>query len=105
MSTTGTIKVYELYPVGNRFSATRGDYRGTAVQVAATSLRQAIALAHRGGWADLTSARPVGMLDMYQSGRGHRAACGCTGWDVPRYTHGKGIRHIRECIASHRCGA
>jgi hypothetical protein len=41
------VKVYELFPVSGGFSNQTADYAGTTVAVAATSSKQAHALAHK----------------------------------------------------------
>lgn len=45
----GRTKVYALFPHGGSFSVKTIDYHGTELSVAATSVRQAYALAHKGG--------------------------------------------------------
>jgi hypothetical protein len=57
-------RVYELYPVPGGFSNQTTDYMGTIVAVAATSSKQAHALAHKKVWAN----NPVGALWVYQRG-------------------------------------
>lgn len=45
-------KVYELYPYLSGFSVKRVDYHGIAMSVAATSVSQAYAVAHKNVWID-----------------------------------------------------
>jgi len=62
------IKVYELFPVGGSFSNDTRDYAGKTVAVAATSSRQAHALAHKRVWAT-DAESPMGMLCVYERGQ------------------------------------
>jgi hypothetical protein len=62
-----SVKVYRLYPVPGGFSNRSRDYTGTTFAVAATSSRQAHALAHKKTWATDPSA-PMGVLWVYRRG-------------------------------------
>jgi hypothetical protein len=57
-----TTKVYELYPCWGSFSVQTVDYHGTAYLVAATSVRQAYAVAHKDIWIDPNDDHPVGIV-------------------------------------------
>jgi hypothetical protein len=46
----GTIKVYTLFPHFGSYSVQTVDYHGTELTVAATSVRQAYAVAHKNVW-------------------------------------------------------
>lgn len=95
------LKVYQLYPRGRSFSDRSADYRGALVDVMATSALDARRFAASGRWADFEDERPLGVLQ--EAGRdGHHLACGCIIQQPPGFTHGQGIRAVRECIASHR---
>ena len=98
-------KVYELYPRYGSFSVKTVDYQGTALSVAATSVRQAYALAHRGIWIDPEHTHPTGIVAIYRRATGFTLWCGCSGHDVtggqPR--HGAGIRALRAEIDAHHC--
>ena len=41
------------------------DYNGIAYRVAATSVRQAYAVAHKGVWIDAADEHPVGIVCIY----------------------------------------
>jgi hypothetical protein len=62
-----SVKVYELFPVAGRFSNQTVDYAGATVAVAATSSKQAHALAHKDVWAS-DPDDPLGILWTYQRG-------------------------------------
>ena len=98
-------KVYALFPHGGSFSVKTIDYHGTELSVAATSVRQAYALAHKGIWIDPEHTHPVGIVSIYRRATGFTLWCGCSGHDVtggqPR--HGAGIRALRAEIDAHHC--
>jgi hypothetical protein len=62
-----SVKLYELYPVPGGFSNQTADYSGTTVAVAATSNKQAHALAHKKAWAT-DPDNPLGVLWVYRKG-------------------------------------
>ena len=99
------IKIFELYPHHGSFSVKTADYQGTAIVVAATSVRQAYALAHRDIWITPTDQHLVGIVSKYRPHTGTRLWCGCaghgvTGGSVP---HGAGITALRRAIEAHHC--
>lgn len=81
------------------------DYSGVIVKVAATSIKQAYALAYKGVWITPTDSHPVGIVSIYRDTDGIELWCGCRGHDVfsgpPR--HGAGVRRIRNAIDTHTC--
>jgi hypothetical protein len=100
-----SIKVYELYPLGLGFSVQTIDYHGTALMVAATSVRQAYAVAHKRIWIDPEHTYPVGIVSTYRRATGFTLWCGCTGHSVTggAVEHGAGIRALRAAIDAHHC--
>jgi hypothetical protein len=44
------LKIYDLYPYAGTFSTQTAEYGGSVYKVAATSIRQAYALSHKGLW-------------------------------------------------------
>ena len=60
---SGTTRIYTLFPKGlGGFSVQTADYRGDAMMVAATSVRQAYALAHKDVWINPEHEHPVGIV-------------------------------------------
>lgn len=102
---TPPIKVYDLYPRWGGFSVKTIDYFGTVLSVAATSVRQAYAVAYKEIWIDSDDVRPVGIVSIYCTGTGTTLWCGCLGHDnmggIVR--HGDGITALRRAIESHHC--
>lgn len=100
-----TIKAYELYPRRGGFSVKTADYNGTTFTVAAISVRQAYALAHRRAQINPNDERPVGVLSIYRVGTGTTLWCGCSGHNVTggQVRHGAGITAIRKAIQAHGC--
>jgi len=98
-------KVYELYPGLGGFSVRTEDYHGTALMVAATSVRQAYALAYKDIWIDPERKYPVGIVSKYRRSAGLTLWCGCSGHSVTGgdVAHGDGIRALRAAIADHHC--
>ena len=102
-------KVYELYPRGPGpslgFSVKTEDYHGTALSVAATSLRQAYAVAYKDIWINPEHRHPVGIVSVYRRSTGFTLWCGCTGHSVTGggVEHGAGIRALRAAIDDHHC--
>ncbi|MBO0680342.1 hypothetical protein JRC04_22990 [Mycolicibacterium sp. S2-37] len=97
-------RVYELYPTaGGGFSAKTADYRGAVFVVAATSVRQAYAVAHKAVWINPDHTHPVGIISIL--GTGTTLWCGCSGHHISggSVRHGDGIRAIRTAIAAHQC--
>jgi hypothetical protein len=100
------IRVYELYPQGlGGFSVKTVDYHGTKMSVAATSVRQAYAVAHKGAWIDPGHNYPIGIVSVYDRDRGTTLWCGCSGHRVMggQVRHGAGIRALRAAIDAHHC--
>ena len=75
-------KVYVLFPHGGSFSVKTIDYHGTELSVAATSVRQAYALAHQDIWIDPEHTHPTGIVSIYRRATGFTLWCGCSGHDV-----------------------
>ena len=101
------VKVYELCPRGGSFSVQTVDYHGTAYSVAATSVRQAYAVAHKDVWIDPTDAHPVGIVGVYRRDTGTTLWCGCCGHHVTggQPDRGAGMRALRAAaIDAHHCG-
>lgn len=98
-----TTKVYELYPCSGGFSVKTVDYHGTAYLVAATSVRQAYAVAYKHVWIDPHATHPVGIMAIYNTKPGFELWCGCNGHGVigGAPDHGAGIRAIRAAIDAH----
>lgn len=98
-----TTKVYELYPRWGSFSVQTVDYHGTAYLVAATSVRQAYAVAHKDIWIDPNDDHPVGIVAIYRRDTGPTLWCGCSGHRVEggQPAHGAGVRALRAAIESH----
>ena len=65
------------------------DYHGTALSVAATSLRQAYAVAYKDIWINPEHRHPVGIVSVYRRSTGFTLWCGCTGHSVT----GGGVEH------------
>ena len=102
------IRVYELYPLGfGSFSVQTADYYGSALMVAATSVRQAYLLASKNIWIDPERKYPVGIVSKYRRDTGFTLWCGCRGHSVSGgdVSHGDGIRALRAAIADHHCDA
>ena len=101
MSTT---KVYTLFPTLGGFSCKTIDYHGTEYTVAATSIRQAYAVAYKDVWIDPTDKYPVGIIAIYRRTTGTTLWCGCSGHhvegDQPDY--GDGVRALRAAINAHQ---
>lgn len=98
-------RIYTLFPVGLGFSSQMVDYHGTKLMVAATSIRQAYAVAHKKIWIDPTHRYPVGIVSIYDRHDGTTLWCGCSGHSVRggRVKHGAGIRALRAAIDAHHC--
>jgi len=99
-------KVYELYPQGFGFFWVQTvDYHGTALMVAATSVRQAYAVAHKRVWINPEHEHPVGIVSKYHRDTGYTLWCGCSGHSVTGgdVGHGAGIRALRAAIDAHHC--
>ena len=98
-------KVYTLFPHHGSFSVQTIDYHGTQMMVAATSIRQAYAVAYKNIWIDPEHKYPVGIVSVYRRGTGTTLWCGCCGHSVTggRVKHGAGIRALREAIDAHHC--
>ena len=60
-----------LFPHGGSFSVKTIDYHGTELSVAATSVRQAYALAYKGIWIDPEHTYPTGIVCIYDGHRLH----------------------------------
>lgn len=60
-----TTRVYTLFPYGGSFSCRTADYCGTEYTVAATSIRQAYAVAHQRVWINSEAEHPVGIVSIY----------------------------------------
>ena len=99
-------RVYTLYPRSGGFSVQTVDYQGTEYTVAATSVRQAYAVAHKDVWIEPTDAHPVGIVCVYRRDRGPTLWCGCSGHHIRggQPDHGAGVRALRAVIADHHCG-
>ncbi|MET4432081.1 hypothetical protein [Mycolicibacterium sp. 624] len=99
------IKAYDLFPRRGGFSVKTADYNGTTFAVAATSVRQAYALAYQDSWVNPNDDRPVGIVSIYRAGTGTTLWCGCSGDDVTgsQVRHGAGITAIRKAIQAHHC--
>lgn len=102
---SNAIKAYELFPHWGSFSTKTVDYNGTKYTVAATSMRQAYALAHQSSWIHPTDERPVGILSIYRRATGTTLWCGCSGHNVTggQARHGAGVRAIRKAVEAHDC--
>jgi hypothetical protein len=101
---TGTTKIYTLYPAFGGFSVKTADYHGVELLVAAVSVRQAYAVAHRDVWINPARDHPVGIVSVYRQDIGPTLWCGCTGHHVHvGVRHGDGIRALRAAINAHRC--
>lgn len=103
---SGTTRIYTLFPKGfGGFSAQTIDYHGTLLRVAATSIRQAYAVAHKNVWINPADQRPVGIVSEYDRAAGTTLWCGCSGHSVTggRVEHGAGIRALRAAIDAHHC--
>jgi hypothetical protein len=100
-----TIKIYNIYPQGASFTAQSIDYPGTKLTIAATSIRQAYAVAHKDKWINPTDSHPVGIISIYRRGDGTTLWCGCSGHNVTggRVKHGAGITALRTAISDHQC--
>lgn len=98
-----TVKIYELYPRRGSFSTKTIDYNGTAHLVAATSIRQAFAVAHQGTWINPHDTHPVGIVSVYSAQSGNTLWCGCRGHDltVGHVRHGAGVTALRAATKSH----
>ena len=99
-------KIYELYPQGlGGFSVKTEDYHGTTLMVAATSVRQAYAVAYKDIWIDPEHKYPVGIVSRYSRSAGYTLWCGCKGHSVTGgdVQHGDGIRALRAAINAHHC--
>jgi len=81
------------------------DYHGTALMVAATSVRQAYAVAHKRVWINPEHEHPVGIVSKYHRDTGYTLWCGCSGHSVTGgdVGHGAGIRALRAAIDAHHC--
>jgi hypothetical protein len=97
------LKIYDLYPYAGTFSTQTAEYGGSVYKVAATSIRQAYALAHKRLWINPRDEHPVGIVSIYTRGMGIRLWCGCSGHNVTggRVKHGDGIRALRAAISAH----
>lgn len=99
------IKIYELYPRRGSFSVKTDDYDGTMLTVAATSVRQAYAMAHHDNWISADDVHPVGIVSIDRRHTGTTLWCGCSGHGVTggSVRHGAGITALRKAIEAHRC--
>lgn len=99
------IKVYALYPTDNGgYSAQSVLYVGIYYTVAATSIRQAYAMAYGEIWADPNDDYPVGLLLRYRRDFGQTLGCGCRGHNrMADPKHGAGIQAIRQALRNHNC--
>ena len=81
------------------------DYHGSALMVAATSVRQAYAVAYKDVWIDPQHKYPVGIVSRYDRRTGYTLWCGCSGHSVTGgdVAHGAGIRALRAAIYAHHC--
>lgn len=96
-----TIKVYHLYPTGSRYSTRVNDYCGTVVAVAATSIRQAYALAYNKRWIDPDARYPIGVVSIHHRD-GITLWCGCSGHHLGfGVEHMDGVTALRQAIADH----
>jgi hypothetical protein len=101
---TGTTKIYTLFPCFGSYSVQTVDYHGTELFVAATSVRQAYAVAHKDIWIDPARDHPVGIVAIYSRDVGTTLWCGCHGHHVHGgVRHGDGIRALRAAISAHDC--
>jgi hypothetical protein len=100
------LRIYVLYPRGPSFSVATIDSCGTEFKVAATSIQQAYAVAHKSVWINPTHEHPVGIVAIYRRGAGTTLWCGCTGHHVTggQPNRGAGIRALRAAIDAHYCG-
>ncbi|OBG87867.1 hypothetical protein H8Z59_20335 [Mycolicibacterium fortuitum] len=100
-----TLKAYELFPHRGGFSAKTVHYQGTKFTVAATSVRQAYALAYQRAWIHAHDRQPVGIVSICRVGTGTTLWCGCSGHSVTggQVRHGAGITAIRKAIEGHHC--
>lgn len=98
-----TTKIYELYPRRGSFSTKTVDYHGNAYSVAATSIRQAFAVAHADLWINSHDTHPVGIVAIYSAATGLTLWCGCRGHDLTggHVQHGAGITTLRAAIKVH----
>jgi hypothetical protein len=99
-------KIYELYPTLGGFSVKTIDYHGTLLKVAATSVRQAYAVAYKDVWINPADDHPVGIVLIHRRNSPPSLWCGCSGHGVTggHVNHGDGIRALRAAIAAHQCG-
>lgn len=100
------IRSYVLFPQwGGSFSTKTDDYGGTRYTVAATSIRQAYAVAHQRAWIHAHDKQPVGIIAIYRRTTGTTLWCGCSGHNVSggQVRHGAGITAIRKAIQAHGC--
>ena len=65
-----TTRVYDLYPNLGSFSCKTVDYHGVEHTVAATSIRQAYAVAHKDIWINPADEHPVGIVSIYRRDTG-----------------------------------
>lgn len=96
------MKVYHLFetPSGGVSNYT-ADYCGSKYTVAATNLRQAMALVYKNVWVE-EPGEDVGILSAYVRGHGYTLWCGCDGHNLNFHVeHLKGKRAIREAVARH----
>ena len=96
------MKTYHLFrtPSG-KFSPRTIDYCGTTYTVAATNLRQAMALAYKNGWTD-EPGESVGIVAIYERGVGDLLWDDCTGHLGFRVGHLKGVRAMKKAASDHR---
>lgn len=98
-----TTKIYELYPHRGSFSTKTVNYNGTTYAVAATSIRQAFAVAHAESWIDPHDSHPVGIVSIYSVPTGYTLWCGCRGHHLTGgyVRHAAGVTALRAAIKSH----
>lgn len=100
------IRLYELYPHRGSFSVMTIHCHQRYLVVAATSVRQAYALAHKGIWIDPDADAPVGIMLTYTAEEGTTLWCGCRGHNVgvglPLDHHGGGVTAVRAAVTAHR---
>lgn len=99
------IRVYDLFPYWGGFSVKTVDYQGTTLTVAATSVRQAYALAYKYIWIVPADHHPVGIVSIERGTTGTTLWCGCSGHNVTGgyVPHGAGITALRKAIEAHQC--
>ena len=99
------IRIYGLFPHRDSFSTRTADYEDAELTVAAVSVRQAYAVAHKRVWIDPDDNRPVGVVCTYDTRTGVTLWCGCSGHHVTggQPPHGSGIRALRAAVDAHRC--